>query len=76
MVWEKGGSGLVFYTDASHWDQLDGGGLDHTVNHLDISITILFPADFDEKCSQEDDWDVDMSLYYNYGANNNNYYEC
>ena len=25
VVWEKGGSGLVFYTDASHWDQQDGG---------------------------------------------------
>ena len=25
VVWEKGGSGLVFYTDASHWDQLEGG---------------------------------------------------
>lgn len=25
MVWEKGGSGLVFYTDASHWHNLEGG---------------------------------------------------
>ena len=25
VVWDKGSSGLVFYTDASHWDQLDGG---------------------------------------------------
>lgn len=25
VVWEKGGSGLVFYTDASHWDQQEGG---------------------------------------------------
>ena len=24
-------------------------------------------ADFDEKCSKEDDWDVDMSAYYDYG---------
>lgn len=24
-------------------------------------------ADFDEKCSQEDDWDVDMSVYYDPG---------
>lgn len=46
VVWEKGGSGLVFYTDASYWDQQDG--------------------DFDEKCSKEDDWDVDLSGYYSY----------
>lgn len=25
VVWEKGGSGLVFYTDASYWDHQDGG---------------------------------------------------
>ena len=25
VVWEKGGSGLVFYTDASHWHNLEGG---------------------------------------------------
>jgi hypothetical protein len=50
VVWDKGSSGLVFYTDANYWDELDG--------------------DFDEKCSQEDDWDVDMSLYYGYGQFN------
>ncbi|XP_064460164.1 G patch domain-containing protein 3-like [Ornithodoros turicata] len=46
VVWEKGGSGLVFYTDAQHWDEVEG--------------------DFDAKTS--DDWDVDMSVYYNPGA--------
>lgn len=25
-------------------------------------------TDFDEKCSQEDDWDVDMSVYYEQGS--------
>ena len=25
MVWDKGSSGLVFYTDASYWDEQDGG---------------------------------------------------
>lgn len=42
-----------------------------------ISETTLFKAllfflsnaDFDEKCSQEDDWDVDMSVYYEQGIN-------
>lgn len=32
---------------------------------------ILWPhaciIDFDEKCAKEDDWDVDMSAYYDYG---------
>ncbi|KAL3181904.1 hypothetical protein MRX96_035850 [Rhipicephalus microplus] len=43
VQWEKGGSGLVFYTDAQFWDEVEG--------------------DFDAKTS--DDWDVDMSIYYN-----------
>ena len=25
IVWEKGGSGLVFYTDAQFWDAKEGG---------------------------------------------------
>ena len=25
MVWDKGSSGLVFYTDASYWDEQEGG---------------------------------------------------
>ncbi|XP_050411445.1 G patch domain-containing protein 3 [Patella vulgata] len=46
LKWEKGGSGLVFYTDAQYWKKFEG--------------------DFDEQCA--DDWDVDMSSYYEDGA--------
>ncbi|KAM4794968.1 G patch domain-containing protein 3-like isoform 1-T2 [Rhinophrynus dorsalis] len=46
LKWEKGGSGLVFYTDAQLWQEQEG--------------------DFDEQTS--DDWDVDMSGYYEEGA--------
>ncbi|XP_038613957.1 LOW QUALITY PROTEIN: G patch domain-containing protein 3 [Tachyglossus aculeatus] len=42
LQWEKGGPGLVFYTDAQYWRQEDG--------------------DFDERTA--DDWDVDVSVYY------------
>jgi len=42
QVWEKGRSGLNFYTDAQFWKSLEG--------------------DFDERTT--DDWDVDMSVYY------------
>ncbi|XP_036829893.1 G patch domain-containing protein 3 isoform X2 [Oncorhynchus mykiss] len=42
LKWEKGGSGLVFYTDAQYWQEEEG--------------------DFDEQTA--DDWDVDMSVYY------------
>ncbi|XP_029427243.1 G patch domain-containing protein 3 isoform X2 [Rhinatrema bivittatum] len=46
LKWEKGGSGLVFYTDAQYWQEEQG--------------------DFDEQTA--DDWDVDMSIYYDQGA--------
>ncbi|KAK3582949.1 hypothetical protein CHS0354_019955 [Potamilus streckersoni] len=46
LKWEKGGSGLVFYTDAQYWQEQEG--------------------DFDEQTA--DDWDVDMSTYYEEGA--------
>lgn len=46
LKWEKGGSGLVFYTDAQYWQEQEG--------------------DFDEQTT--DDWDVDMSVYYEKGA--------
>ncbi|KAK7926257.1 hypothetical protein WMY93_008567 [Mugilogobius chulae] len=42
LKWEKGGPGLVFYTDAQYWQEEEG--------------------DFDEQTA--DDWDVDMSVYY------------
>ncbi|GCC26832.1 G patch domain-containing protein 3 [Chiloscyllium punctatum] len=46
LKWEKGGSGLVFYTDAQYWQEEKG--------------------DFDEETA--DDWDVDMSVYYDKGG--------
>ncbi|XP_018416680.1 PREDICTED: G patch domain-containing protein 3 [Nanorana parkeri] len=46
LKWEKGGSGLVFYTDAQLWQEQEG--------------------DFDEQTA--DDWDVDMSEYYEPGS--------
>ena len=62
VVWEKGGSGLVFYTDASHWHNLEGGllSIQSLFNVMHDSCII----DFDEQCSKEDDWDVDTALYY------------
>eukprot|EP00794_Sanderia_malayensis_P013998 gene13998-15456_t len=47
LKWEKGGSGLVFYTDSYYWHEMKG-------------------KDFDEDTT--DDWDVDMSSYYQQNA--------
>lgn len=34
LKWEKGGSGLVFYTDAQYWKQLEGGEAREQCNKL------------------------------------------
>ena len=34
VVWEKGGSGLVFYTDTNFWKEQDGGKLYSNVAHV------------------------------------------
>ncbi|XP_050733767.1 G patch domain-containing protein 3-like isoform X3 [Eriocheir sinensis] len=46
VTWDKGSSGLVFYTDEQYWRALEG--------------------DFDEQTT--DEWDVDMSVYYEEGG--------
>ena len=50
MVWDKGGSGLVFYTDAAYWDQQDGGmfallgtKLSHTLQYL-AAVCFFLPV--------------------------------
>ena len=32
-----------------------------------MCVCVCVCLDFDEKCSKEDDWDVDMAGYYDYG---------
>ena len=67
-MWEKGGSGLVFYTDANYWDEQDGGGRGLIDPYACAMMPISYCySDFDEKCSKEDDWDVDLAGYYSYG---------
>lgn len=38
VVWEKGGSGLVFYTDSSYWHNLEGGRLNKVMQQVEIPI--------------------------------------
>lgn len=34
LKWEKGGSGLVFYTDAQYWQEEEEGGQSHICIHI------------------------------------------
>ena len=40
LKWEKGGSGLVFYTDAAYWDSLNGDFDEQTADDWDIDMSI------------------------------------
>lgn len=40
LKWEKGGSGLVFYTDAAYWDSLNGDFDEQTADDWDIDMGI------------------------------------
>ncbi|CAG0903416.1 unnamed protein product [Darwinula stevensoni] len=40
IVWEKGGSGLVFYTDAYYWDDQEGDFDERTADDLDVDMGV------------------------------------
>lgn len=62
-VWEKGGSGLVFHTDAAHWARRAVGGGEWDA---DEGFGMGNMGDLDEL--HADDWDVDTRAYYERGA--------
>lgn len=42
VVWEKGGSGLVFYTDAQVWDEAEGDFDAKTSDDWDIDMSAYY----------------------------------
>ncbi|KAL8582200.1 hypothetical protein ACOMHN_004119 [Nucella lapillus] len=42
VVWEKGGSGLVFYTDAQYWHEKEGDFDEQTVDDLDVDMSAYY----------------------------------
>ncbi|KAG8177578.1 hypothetical protein JTE90_011744 [Oedothorax gibbosus] len=40
LKWEKGGSGLVFYTDAQYWDKKDGDFDEKTADDWDVDMRV------------------------------------
>lgn len=42
IVWEKGGSGLVFYTDAQYWEEKEGDFDEQTADDLDVDMSIYY----------------------------------
>ena len=42
VVWEKGGSGLVFYTDAQYWQKEEGDFDEQTADDLDVDMSAYY----------------------------------
>uniref|UniRef100_UPI00358F4D48 G patch domain-containing protein 3 n=1 Tax=Myxine glutinosa TaxID=7769 RepID=UPI00358F4D48 len=42
LPWEKGGSGLVYYTDAQYWAQEQGDFDEQTADDLDVDMSIYY----------------------------------
>ncbi|XP_071432774.1 G patch domain-containing protein 3 [Pithys albifrons albifrons] len=54
LKWEKGGSGLVFYTDAQFWQEKDGGDFDQqTADDWDVDMSIYYDKDGGDKDARD-----------------------
>ncbi|XP_077965567.1 G patch domain-containing protein 3-like [Styela clava] len=42
LKWEKGGSGLVFYTDAQYWQEQEGDFDEQTTDDWDVDMSIYY----------------------------------
>ncbi|KAK7100965.1 G patch domain-containing protein 3-like [Littorina saxatilis] len=42
VVWEKGGSGLVFYTDAQYWQEQEGDFDEQTTDDLNVDMSAYY----------------------------------
>ncbi|OWF42234.1 G patch domain-containing protein 3 [Mizuhopecten yessoensis] len=53
LKWEKGGSGLVFYTDAQYWKQLEGDFDEQTTDDLDVDMSIYYEKGAGDKDARD-----------------------
>ncbi|KAK7488497.1 hypothetical protein BaRGS_00020282 [Batillaria attramentaria] len=49
IVWEKGGSGLVFYTDAQYWQEKEGDFDEQTADDLDVDMSAYYETGAGDK---------------------------
>ncbi|PIK50918.1 putative G patch domain-containing protein 3 [Apostichopus japonicus] len=54
IVWDKGSSGLVFYTDAAYWDAMKGDFDERTSDEWDVDMSIFYEKDGGTKDAR--DW--------------------
>ncbi|KAB1269168.1 G patch domain-containing protein 3 [Camelus dromedarius] len=53
LKWEKGGSGLVFYTDAQFWQEEEGDFDEQTADDWDVDMTVYYDTDGGDKDARD-----------------------
>ncbi|XP_077006815.1 G patch domain-containing protein 3 [Tamandua tetradactyla] len=53
LKWEKGGSGLVFYTDAQFWQEEEGDFDEQTADDWDIDMSVYYDRDGGDKDARD-----------------------
>jgi hypothetical protein len=53
VVWEKGGSGLVWYTDAQYWDQMDGDEEEKDTDDWDLDFSAYYHPEGGDKDARD-----------------------
>uniref|UniRef100_A0A383Z5U6 G patch domain-containing protein 3 n=1 Tax=Balaenoptera acutorostrata scammoni TaxID=310752 RepID=A0A383Z5U6_BALAS len=53
LKWEKGGSGLVFYTDAQFWQEEEGDFDEQTADAWDVDMSVYYDADGGDKDARD-----------------------
>ncbi|KAI5768161.1 GPATCH3 [Gulo gulo luscus] len=53
LKWEKGGSGLVFYTDAQFWQEEEGDFDEQTADDWDMDMSVYYDTDGGDKDARD-----------------------
>jgi hypothetical protein len=53
IVWEKGGPGIVWYTDAQYWDELEGTEEEKDVDDWDVDMGVYYDSQGGDKDARD-----------------------
>ncbi|ELT87104.1 hypothetical protein CAPTEDRAFT_150255 [Capitella teleta] len=53
VVWEKGGSGIVWYTDAQYWKEKEGDFDEQTTDDLDVDMSVYYEPNGGDKDARD-----------------------
>ncbi|XP_072033929.1 G patch domain-containing protein 3-like [Amphiura filiformis] len=53
VTWDKGSSGLVFYTDAAYWRELEGDFDEQTSDNFNVDMSVYYDPDGGDKDARD-----------------------